>query len=48
MYIKNRRISSKTNAFGSYQALYLTESFVLRDRLCFLSQTVSGYANYHN
>ena len=29
MYIKNKRNSSKLKAFGSYQALCLTESFVL-------------------
>ena len=35
MYIKNRRNSNKTKAFGSYQTLCLTESFVLRNRLLF-------------
>ena len=29
MYVKNRRNSSKFNAFGSYQTLCLTESVVL-------------------
>jgi len=36
MYIKNRRISAKLKAFGSYQTLCLTESFVLRNRLLFI------------
>lgn len=36
MYIKNKRNSSKFNAFGSYQTLYLTESFVLCNRLLFI------------
>ena len=33
MYIKNRRNSNKIKAFGSYQSLCLTESFVLRKPL---------------
>jgi hypothetical protein len=36
MYIKNRRNSNKFMAFGSYQTLCLTESFVLRNRLLFI------------
>ena len=36
MYIKNRRDSSKIKAFGSYQTLFLIESFVLRNRLLFI------------
>ena len=36
MYIKNRRVNAKTEAFGSYQTLYLTESEVLRNRLLFI------------
>ncbi len=38
MYIKNMRISTKIKAYGSYQALCLTESFVLRKRLLFIYQ----------
>jgi hypothetical protein len=37
MYIKNRRNSNKFKAFGSYQSLCLTESFVLRNRLLFIA-----------
>jgi len=40
MYIKNRRDSNKFKALGSYQTLYLTESFVLRNRLLFIYQTL--------
>jgi len=36
MYIKNRRNSNEFQAFGSHQTLYLTESFVLRNRLLFI------------
>ncbi len=36
MYIKNRRISFKIKALGSYQTLYFAESFVLRNRLLFI------------
>jgi hypothetical protein len=36
MYIKNSRSSFKFKAFSSYQALYLTESLVLRNRLLFI------------
>ena len=32
MYIKNRRNSAEFKGFGSYQALCLTESLVLRNR----------------
>jgi len=32
MYIKNRRNTGNFKALGSYQTLYLTESFVLRNR----------------
>lgn len=31
MHIKNRRIISEINAFGSYQTLSLTESSLLRN-----------------
>jgi hypothetical protein len=37
MYIKNRRNSDKLKAFGSYQTLCLTESFVLRNRKLLLA-----------
>jgi polysaccharide deacetylase 2 family uncharacterized protein YibQ len=36
MYKNNRRNSNKFMAFGSYQTLCLTESFVLRNRLLFI------------
>jgi hypothetical protein len=36
MYIKNRRNSSKIKAFVWYQALWLTENLVLRNRLLFI------------
>ena len=32
MYIKNRRNSNKIKAYGLYQTLYITQSFVLRNR----------------
>ena len=41
MYIKNRRNSTELNAFGSYQTLCLTESFVLRNRLLFIYQPLA-------
>jgi TetR/AcrR family transcriptional regulator, transcriptional repressor for nem operon len=36
MYIKNRRISNKFKASGSYQTLCITESSVIRNRLLFI------------
>ena len=36
MYIKNRRNSSKIKVLGSYQALGLAESFILRNCLLFI------------
>jgi|AntRauTorckE5430_2_1112549.scaffolds.fasta_scaffold03181_8 hypothetical protein len=41
MYIKNRLNISKIKAFGSYQILYLTESFVFRNRLLFIYTAVN-------
>ena len=36
MYIKNSRNSTKLKGFGSFQAMCLTESLVLRNRLLFI------------
>jgi hypothetical protein len=47
MYIKNRRNSAKFKAFGSYQTLWLTESFVLRNRLLFIYQTLYAALGRH-
>jgi len=41
MYIKNRRNSSEIKACGWYQTLCLTESFVLRNRLLFIYETLA-------
>ena len=48
MYIKNRRNSNELNACGLYQTLSLTESSMLKNRLLFIYQTVSGECLRHS